>query len=192
MKRIAGGVVVLALLLAACGSKAVPAAQTVTKTATKTAVVSMTATTVAATETETTVQMATVAVAATTFSQMEIKILTVTQKTTETATPDVKTVAVTKAVTVTETQPAVTVTVEAPAGGPASGGSSLGNGEFLVGTEIQPGTYKCAGGTNLYWKSLTKAGDIIDNALDSGIARVPAEAYSMVLDGCDAEWFKIG
>lgn len=190
MKRLAGGVVALALLLAGCGSTATPAAQTVTKTAT----VSMTATTVAATATETTVQKATVA--ATTVSQIQVDQITVTKRTTETATPEVKTVTV----TATRTVPADPVTVtatdtatQAQAAAPSTP-STVVDGTYLIGSEIAAGTYKCgrvdssAGGA--IWTISDSSGTPVGGGFTS-VAYIPSTGNSADLTGCPGGWTRI-
>lgn len=80
------------------------------------------------------------------------------------------------------TEPAATVTVEAPAPAPVTvtaapvpdepESSFDGDGTFVVGEDIQPGTYRNAGSSGCYWARLSGLsgafGDIIANDIGDG------------------------
>jgi hypothetical protein len=72
-------------------------------------------------------------------------------------------------------------------------GKTVGNGDYLVGRDIETGTWQCRDGggrLSLYWETDTKSGDIIDNDLGS-IARVLSNAYTVKLSGCNGDWTKV-
>ena len=68
-----------------------------------------------------------------------------------------------------------------------------GDGTFIVGKDVQPGTYQSAGGERCYWKRSTLAGDIIDNAYGSGSSVVTVQAGDGLITtaGC-ADFTKVG
>ncbi len=103
--------------------------------------------------------------------------------------------------TVTQPGPTVTVTASAapPPADPAANADPSGpkdNNQYLVGKEIAAGNWRCTKGTNLYWKTSTQGGDIVDNGLHVGsgsvIANIRASAYTVDLERCDGTWAKIG
>jgi hypothetical protein len=52
-----------------------------------------------------------------------------------------------------------------------------GDGTYIVGTDVQPGTYRSEGGSSCYWARLNATGDdIIDNNLASGPAVLTIQA----------------
>lgn len=58
-----------------------------------------------------------------------------------------------------------------------------GDGTYLVGDDIQPGTYKSAGGDTCYWSRLGQGGaDIIDNNLGAGPAVVTVRSSDFALE----------
>lgn len=61
-----------------------------------------------------------------------------------------------------------------------------GDGVYLVGDDIQPGTYKSEGGSTCYWARQDSNGGIIDNELVSGptIVTVRASDFSLKVSGC--------
>lgn len=61
-----------------------------------------------------------------------------------------------------------------------------GDGLYLVGSDIKPGTYKSAGGENCYWARHNKANDILDNHLGSGptVVVVRSSDFSLEVSGC--------
>jgi hypothetical protein len=61
-----------------------------------------------------------------------------------------------------------------------------GDGVFIVGQDVQPGTYKSDGGENCYWERNTKNGDIIDNHLGSGptVVVIKAGDFSITANRC--------
>lgn len=69
-----------------------------------------------------------------------------------------------------------------------------GNGVYVVGTDIQPGTYKTAGGTRCYWKkfSLTDDRDIIANDLPGGPTTVTIPGGIRFETQNCGTWTKIG
>lgn len=61
-----------------------------------------------------------------------------------------------------------------------------GNGVFLVGDDVQPGTYKSAGGPDCYWERNDRGGDILDNYLGDGATVVvihPGD-FSITTEDC--------
>lgn len=76
----------------------------------------------------------------------------------------------------------VTVTAAPPAGAapPAAGRTTIEEGTYSVGVDIQPGTYRTVGaGSDCYW-SITKSGsngsDIVDNHIGAGNLTVTLKA----------------
>lgn len=61
-----------------------------------------------------------------------------------------------------------------------------GNGVYIVGDDIQPGTYKSDGGELCYWARHDKANDILDNHLGAGptVVVVRATDFSLEVNGC--------
>lgn len=58
-----------------------------------------------------------------------------------------------------------------------------GDGTFVVGEDLQPGTYKSAGGDNCYWARLGSGGaDIIDNNIGAGQAVVTVRPSDFALE----------
>lgn len=168
MKKIGALGVIAGLVLAGCGStsgSATPA--TVTSVASVTVKVT-TVSSVLSTETETRTQTE-----------------TATATATKTAIKPVPTTVVRNVVKTVPKTVAVTVTAE-PAG------ASVPNGDYLVGKDIEPGTYQCKdGGENLYWSADDSSGEIIDNDLGS-IARFTSAAYTIKLSGCAGDWKRVG
>ncbi len=67
-------------------------------------------------------------------------------------------------------------------------GSSSANGDYIVGSDIAVGTYKCNSPSDtIYWETTSTAGDIVDNDLGS-IARVVSNAFAVKLSGCNSDW----
>ncbi len=94
---------------------------------------------------------------------------TVQVTTTATATMPVpgQTATVTATVVKTSTlpaPPAMTVTAPPPPPKDAFGG----DGTFVVGSDVQPGTYKSDGGSGCYWGREDSAGKTIDNNIGDG------------------------
>jgi hypothetical protein len=75
-----------------------------------------------------------------------------------------ETATVTATATVVHTAPAVTVTAPPPP--PAT--AFAGDGIFLVGKDVQPGTYKSDGGSGCYWGRQDSAGNTIANNIGDG------------------------
>lgn len=171
MKKLIGGLAAAAVMFtAACGSTtATPTTQTVTSTGTVTAKVTAKVTeqvTEQVTSTETTSE-------------------TLTETATKTVAKPVPTTVVKTAVKTVSTTVQVTVTAE-PAG------TAVANGDYLVGTDIEPGTYQCKDATDrLYWEADDSSGEIIDNDLGS-IARFGSDAYTIKLSGCAGDWTRVG
>lgn len=66
-------------------------------------------------------------------------------------------------------------------------GTFSGNGLYIVGADIQPGTYRSEGGSNCYWARLNATGDdIIDNYIGSGQTIVTVQPSDGLLEvsGC--------
>lgn len=94
------------------------------------------------------------------------------------------------------TEPAATVTVEAPAPAPVTvtaapvpdepESSFDGDGTFVVGEDIQPGTYRNAGSSGCYWARLSglsgEFGDIITNGVGDGPQVVQIAADDAAFD----------
>lgn len=61
-----------------------------------------------------------------------------------------------------------------------------GEGTYIVGEDIKPGTYKSAGGENCYWERSSKDGDIIANDLSDGpaVMNVRSSDYSVSVSNC--------
>lgn len=61
-----------------------------------------------------------------------------------------------------------------------------GDGVYIVGQDVQPGTYKSAGGDTCYWARKTKNGEIIDNHLGAGptVVVIKASDFSIEARGC--------
>ena len=75
-------------------------------------------------------------------------------------------------------------------------GTRFGPGVFLVGSEVQAGTYAIEGNiSNCYWERQNPAGGIIDNYFTLGAARVEvtiqASDYGFHSTGCGI-WTKVG
>lgn len=74
-------------------------------------------------------------------------------------------------------------------------GESFHGGTFLVGTEVQPGTYAVEGEIeNCYWERTNARGEIIDNGFVVGARRVEvtihSSDYSFHNQGC-GEWLRV-
>lgn len=62
-----------------------------------------------------------------------------------------------------------------------------GDGFYLVNVEIAPGVWRSTGtGTNCYWATTTRSGDIIDNhyGMAGGTAYVHPSAFQVEFSGC--------
>jgi hypothetical protein len=67
-------------------------------------------------------------------------------------------------------------------------GTIPGNGIFIVGVDVQPGTYKSSGGSSCYWARLNATGDdIIDNNIGSGPTVLTVQPSDGMIEtsGCD-------
>lgn len=64
--------------------------------------------------------------------------------------------------------------------------NSFGVGTHIVGDDIQPGTYKSAGGQGCYWERNDVSGGIIANDLTDGPAVIVVKAsdFSVSVNGC--------
>lgn len=62
-----------------------------------------------------------------------------------------------------------------------------GDGVYIVGQDVQAGTYKSAGGQTCYWVRKNKNGDIIDNHLGSGptVVVIRTTDFSIEVSGCE-------
>lgn len=99
--------------------------------------------------------------------------------------------------TVTET---TTVTAQAPAAAPgaaASGTTIAGDGTYLVGTDIKPGTYRSNNNEDdCYWARLSSTSgsdDIIANSLGKGtrIVTIDEDDKAFTTERCN-QWVKVG
>ncbi len=61
-----------------------------------------------------------------------------------------------------------------------------GDGLYIVGDDIKPGTYKSDGGEGCYWERQSKGGEIIDNDLSNGstVVTVRASDFSLKVSRC--------
>lgn len=61
-----------------------------------------------------------------------------------------------------------------------------GEGIYLVGSDIRPGTYKSAGGDGCYWARHNKANDILDNHIGNGptVVTVRSSDFSLEVNNC--------
>ena len=94
--------------------------------------------------------------------------------------------------------PTKTVTVTAkPKAKHDDGGSTgtIGDGTYVVGSEIKIGNYKSSGGGDFcYADTETESGDILDQQVSQGapvVIRITSQAYTFESDGCGT-WTKIG
>jgi hypothetical protein len=86
--------------------------------------------------------------------------------------------------------PGPTVTVTAKPAGPS--GSIPGDGTYIVGAEVKPGTYKAPGGELCYWARLDGQGELLDNHLGAGqaVATIRKTDKGFESSGC-GEWKRI-
>jgi hypothetical protein len=108
-----------------------------------------------------------------------------------------KTTTVTKTVTVTASPPTQILTpAPPPLPAPPPGPKTVidGNGTYLVGEDIVPGTYRSAGGSGCYWKRLSSldGSDIIDNNLSDGpqVVEILASDVAFETEDCQT-WQKV-
>lgn len=76
----------------------------------------------------------------------------------------------------------------------AAANSFAGDGVYIVGDDIKPGTYKSAGSPDLcYWARKSQGGDILENHAGAGptVVVVRAGDFSLEVQGC-AEFQKTG
>jgi hypothetical protein len=98
-------------------------------------------------------------------------------------------------VTVTVTEPAAPAAAPPAAAATADPGSKK-NGKYLIGTQIEPGTWQCSESETLgdidtaSWKVSDQANEIISIELDT-IAIVPGDGYTVDLSGCATTWTKV-
>lgn len=183
MKRTIASITV-GLLLTGCSAGSQPIAAPVTKTVTAVATTTRLATmTQAVTVAETSTEVSTA-----TTTEIIDQPVTVSPE----AMTVVKTVdrPVTKIQTATETATVTAeATVTAAAPPPAAASGSVPNGSYLVGVDIKPGNYKCAGGdpTSVFWRISDKTGATIQNGFGF-IAFISADAYTTDLNRCDGVW----
>lgn len=180
MKKQLGSLIIAAgvtFMSTACGGEGTPIAQTVTVTATE-AVPTTVPSTIRQTVTDVSVSEATTTLPAQTRTLPAV---------TKTAPP--KTVRVTERVT--ETQQ-VTETEQAPAPeDPAPTSGSVENGDYIIGSEIESGTYKCGDGGDLTrWEVNDQANEFIDGGIDT-VATVPASGFVVKLNDCNTSWTKV-
>lgn len=75
--------------------------------------------------------------------------------------------------------------------------STIGSGVWLVGSEIEPATYRTEGGGSCYWARLSgtggELGDIIANGLPEGPGTVTIAPSDVAFEtsGCD-DWTRVG
>jgi len=98
-------------------------------------------------------------------------------------------------VTVTVTEAAAPAAA-APAAAATADPASKKNGKYLIGTQIEPGTWQCSEAETLgdidtaSWKVSDQANEIISIELDT-IAIVPSDGYTVDLSGCATMWTKV-
>lgn len=96
---------------------------------------------------------------------------------------------VTATVTSQVSVPGPTTTATVTAQPPPPAHKIPGDGTFLVGKDVVPGTYKAAANSGCYW-SLNSAGNGLssvianDNTDGQAIIQVPASAYSVTTQSC--------
>ena len=89
-------------------------------------------------------------------------------------------------VTVKETAPAVTVTAA-----PAGPSVAFEDGQYLVGKDVEPGTYQAsATGNECYWVRKDQAGEIIDNDFGT-VATIQDGDFTFQSNRCGS-WTKVG
>jgi hypothetical protein len=104
-------------------------------------------------------------------------------------------------VTVTEKAEAPAAAPAAPAPAAAKGpGDPHKNGKFLLGSQIDSGTWQCdesetiGSGSNqidmAYWEVTSETNDIVNNGNDT-IAVVGDEGHTVTLKGCKTNWVKV-
>lgn len=105
------------------------------------------------------------------------------------------------AVTVTTTAPAVTVTLVVAMTGavstvtasapPTGAATAFRDGQYLVGQDIQPGTYRAAAaGDVCYWERQDESGDLIDNGFGT-VATIRSSDFSFQSNRCGS-WSRVG
>lgn len=78
------------------------------------------------------------------------------------------------------------------AAGPTADPALTQDGTYLVGTDIQPGSYRSEAGADCYWQLGDTSGKIIKNGFEARpIITIPAEAYTFTSTGCGT-WEKVG
>jgi len=94
--------------------------------------------------------------------------------------------------------PTKTVTVTAApddGGGDSAADGDIGDGTYLVGSEIKTGNYKSSGGGEFcYADTETKSGKILDQQVSQGapvVIRITSQAYTFESNGCGS-WKKVG
>jgi len=90
-----------------------------------------------------------------------------------------------------------TASTSAPATTTVSPAASFGDGQYAVGKDIQPGTYKTNGADGYYWARLKGSGgslgDIIANGNPTGAARVTIKVSDKGFESQDCgTWIKVG
>jgi hypothetical protein len=74
----------------------------------------------------------------------------------------------------------------------------FGGGEYIVGTDVAPGTWRSSGGTNCYWERLSGFGGTFDQIIANGLSNTPSVVTISATDrGFHATedcgtWTKIG
>lgn len=112
---------------------------------------------------------------------------TTTATTTSTLTPEPAGTVTEVATTTVPTTVVVTTTLPPPA--PAV---AFSDGTYIVGKDVQPGTYQAAAGASAecYWVRKKQAGDIIDNGF-STVFTIKASDYLVQTSRC-GNWTKVG
>lgn len=101
-------------------------------------------------------------------------------------------------VTVTSVAPAVTVTLIVEVTGAASTvtvdappATAFRDGQFIVGRDIQPGTYRASAGSDIcYWERQDQGGELIDNGFGT-VATIRSSDFSFQSNRCGS-WSRVG
>jgi hypothetical protein len=109
--------------------------------------------------------------------------------TVQAAAPAPVTVTVTAPPPAPETVTAAAAAPAAPAAGKAPGDPKK-NGNYLIGSQIEGGTWQCDNPSSLpYWSVKSETNELLDNGIES-IATIQ-EGFKAELSGCNSVWTKV-
>lgn len=80
---------------------------------------------------------------------------------------------------------------------PPEAAGTFGDGTYLVGSQVKPGTYQASNSNPssasdlCYWEKSTETGDLIDNGVNNGIMHIDSSDFSIRVDGCGL-WSPVG